>query len=453
MIKYLSILFIFLFSCQKELGKINNEDNSNDVALQSKPNVIIVLIDDLGFETIKANGGETYHTPNIDLLANTGTNFINCYATPLCSPSRVELLTGKYNFRNYNDWGNLSTDNKTIGNLMKDAGYETGIFGKWQLGGGDTSIKSFGFDNYIVHDALGRLDRGNRYKNPHLYTHAGFLPDDSTLNKYGDDIVQDSLFSFIDNSISDGKPFFAYYPVMLCHEPFQPTPDDAAFATWNTDNSDRIYYSSMVRYMDKLIGQLMFKLRESKIDKKTIVIFTADNGTPKVITSKFNGISIEGGKGKTIMYGGHVPLYVVWGSIAKVGVDSSLIDFSDFLPTLCDISSGSILNYGVTDGVSFYHNILNRHGKNRQWSYFDFNAHPEDETDTETVSKHSIWVQDARYKRYDSIAYPAFRGNKFYDFTKTPLEDNGENTPTSLFTDEQLKRNRLFKNVLETIKN
>ena len=98
-----------------------------------RPNVLLILADDLGYEAPGYNGGTSFRTPHLDRLAETGMRFERCYCTPLCSPSRVELMTGRYGFRNYRGWGILDPAERTFGHLLRDAGYATCVSGKWQL--------------------------------------------------------------------------------------------------------------------------------------------------------------------------------------------------------------------------------------------------------------------------------------------------------------------------------
>src|ERR1043166_6517527 len=156
-------------------------------AQTQKPNIILILCDDVGYRSLTCNGGNLYATPNVDTLAQQGMRFTQCHSAPDCSPSRSMLLTGKYNFRNYTAWGVMDQNQKTIGNMMKDAGYITGVFGKWQLDGGDVSAHAFGFDEYCLFNPFNGSG-GSKYKNPLIYTHSNYLPDSSTLNKYGPDI-------------------------------------------------------------------------------------------------------------------------------------------------------------------------------------------------------------------------------------------------------------------------
>ena len=136
-----------------------------------QPNIILILADDLGYETLGANGGESYKTPNLDRLAATGMRFEHCHVQPLCTPTRVQLMTGMYNVRNYIDFGTIDPQATTFGNLLKNAGYATGIAGKWQLGRDKDLPQRFGFDEACLWQ---HTRRPPRYANPGLeYNGAG----------------------------------------------------------------------------------------------------------------------------------------------------------------------------------------------------------------------------------------------------------------------------------------
>src|SRR3954447_5951741 len=115
-----------------------------------KPNVIYILADDIGYDVLGVNGGQSYATPNLDAMARQGMNFTHCESTPLCFPSRLMLLTGKQNFRNYSNWGYMSDTAKTIGNLMQDAGYNTAFYGKLQLQHSAARMQNWGWNKYTV---------------------------------------------------------------------------------------------------------------------------------------------------------------------------------------------------------------------------------------------------------------------------------------------------------------
>src|SRR4051794_12598381 len=274
---------IFTQSCKKSgltsLPKLVNSQNNSILPAAIKPNIILILGDDVGYEIPAIDGGQSYSTPNLDKMAQSGMRFTQIRSTPLCSPSRFELLTGKYNFRNYSLWGSMDTTNRTIANMLGSAGYKTLVAGKWQLSGGDTAMHDLGFQNYMVwnpYTAEGdeHVDgKGSRYKDPIIFRAAHFLPADSTTGKYGDDLFTDYISNFIDSNKT--RPFFVYYPICLVHPPFCPTPDDPEFATWNSNprNSDTRFYPSMVKYMDKKIGQIINKVKSDKLAGNTIIIF------------------------------------------------------------------------------------------------------------------------------------------------------------------------------------
>src|SRR5262245_54374752 len=146
----------------------------------TRPNVILIMGDDLGYETIGANGGTSYQTPHLDRLATTGVRFEHCYVQPLCTPTRVQLMTGAYNVRNYTTFGEMTPNLVTFGNLFHDAGYVTGMMGKWQLGRVVDLPKKFGFDEYCLWQ---HTRRPPRYANPGLEYNG--VERDFTNGEYG----------------------------------------------------------------------------------------------------------------------------------------------------------------------------------------------------------------------------------------------------------------------------
>src|SRR5438876_2276642 len=183
-----------------------------------KPNLILILADDLGYECLGCNGSTSYKTPALDRLAADGMRFRHCYVQPLCTPTRVQLMTGQYNVRNYIQFGLLHPEAITFGNLLKQAGYATGIAGKWQLSHGFDGPGKFGFDEYCLWQLTRRPPR---YANPGLEINGKEI--DYKKGEYGPDLVSDYVLDFI--ARKKNQPFFLYYPMMLTHPPFQPTPD------------------------------------------------------------------------------------------------------------------------------------------------------------------------------------------------------------------------------------
>lgn len=315
-------------------------------AADQRPNVILILADDFGVEGVNAYGGE-YHTPNIDMLAAEGIRFQNAHATPLCSPSRVRLMTGQENARNYEAFGYLAPGQRTFGNLMKDAGYATAMVGKWQLMGngfdGRVGItpEAAGFDESYLWQLQALAAKGSRYWGPTRATSGR-----SKINEegFGPDFDSKYALDFIDRH--KDKPFFLYYSMVLTHDPYVPTP-----ASMTVEGSKE-RFAGMVSYMDRLVGDLMAKLRAQGLDRNTIVIFTGDNGTGRKITSMRNGHAIQGGKGLPTVNGTHVPM-IVWGPglVPRGKISEALFDFADVLPTLGEVAKVSE-KLGTVDGRS-----------------------------------------------------------------------------------------------------
>lgn len=311
-----------------------------------RPNIILILADDFGVEGVNAYGGE-YHTPNIDRLAAEGVRFENAHATPLCSPSRVRLMTGQENWRNYEAFGYLAPGQRTFGNLLKDAGYATAMVGKWQLMGngfdGRVGItpEAAGFDESYLWQLQALAPKGSRYWGPTRATSGK-----TKINEEGFGPDFDSKYALDFMERHKDKPFFLYYSMVLTHDPYVPTPASM------TAQGSKERFAGMVTYMDTLVGDLMAKLKAQGLDRNTIVIFTGDNGTGRRITSTRNGHVIPGGKGLPTVNGTHVPL-IVWGPglVPQGKTSQALFDFTDVLPTLADVAKATD-KVGATDGKS-----------------------------------------------------------------------------------------------------
>lgn len=202
-----------------------------------KPNVILIMADDMGYECLGSYENSIYKTPVLDIMASQGFQFSNCVSQPLCTPSRVKIMTGLYNYRNYDFFGNLNNDQYTFGNLMKDAGYATCIAGKWQLNGlaykdqiaewnDNTRPYKFGFDEYCLWQLTKTGNQGGRFANPLIEQNGKMI--ERNEDAYGPDIFSDYILDFVERK--KDTPFFVYYPMVLVHDPFVPTPDSK---DWN----------------------------------------------------------------------------------------------------------------------------------------------------------------------------------------------------------------------------
>ncbi len=373
-------------------------------ATGAQPNVVLILVDDFGFECLSANGSETFKTPNIDRLAATGVRFENCHVQPLCTPTRIQLMTGQYNVRNYVEFGYMLPESRTFGNLFKDAGYATCMAGKWQLGRDESLPKKWGFDEACLWQ---HTRRPERYKNAGLEINGKEM--DYTHDEYGPDIVSDYALDFI--SRNKEKPFFLYYPMMLTHNPFVPTPDSPNYHEAVEKNNK--YFKDMVAYADKLTGKLVSKLEELKLRDNTLVILVGDNGTFSSITSQFRGKPYKGGKGQRTGNGTHVPLVVNWPKKVPSGVvKNEIVDGTDFLPTICEAAGIEVPKTMTTDGKSFWPLALGEKGSPREWSYCWYAPHNQ-EVKFE-------FAQDLKYKLYRDGPFV----EKISDQEEKPLTDN-----------------------------
>jgi arylsulfatase A len=340
-----------------------------------KPNIIVLLIDDMGYECIGANGGTSYKTPVIDKLAATGVRFDSCNVQPLCTPTRTQIMTGIYNVRNYTDFGELDPKSVTFGNILKQAGYATCISGKWQLGTDIELPKKFGFDEYCLwqHTRAGAGKTPSRYMNPGLEING--VVKDFTNKEYGPDIVSDFALDFIQRK--KGQPFFLYYTMMLTHGPFQATPDSSDYGKSekganNATRPDGInqHFSDMVEYTDKLTGKLIAKLDELGIRDNTLLIILGDNGTQGGMLTMMGDRKVYGGKGSPTDAGMHVPLIVSWPAKAAAGKNSrDLVDSTDILPTVCEAAGVPVPAELKIDGRSFLPQVRGEKGTPRDWYY------------------------------------------------------------------------------------
>lgn len=356
-------------------------DKSGSAALttgRDRPNIVLILADDLGFECIGADGCTSYKTPVLDQLAATGVRFDKCHVQPLCTPTRAQVMTGIYNVRNYTDFGELEPKNVTFGNLLKDAGYATCMAGKWQLGTDVALPKKFGFDEHCLwqHTRAGAGKTTSRYLNPGLEINGA--PKDYTNKEYGPDIISDYALDFIQRK--QAQPFFLYYTLMLTHAPYDATPDSSDYGKKQLNAKAGIlkvrpdginqHFADMVGYTDKLVGKLLAKLEELKLRENTLVIFLGDNGTQRGVLSMMGEKKFLGGKGLPTDAGMHVPLIVSWPGRTLVGkVAHDLVDSTDLLPTVCEAAGVPVPVELKIDGRSFLPQIRGEQGRPRDWYY------------------------------------------------------------------------------------
>lgn len=398
---YLRVNFIFsliiIVSC-----------NINDI---SKPNVILIMADDIGYEALSINGANDIRTPVLDSLARNGINFKNAYSQPLCTPSRVKIMTGKPNYENYEYFTYLNPKEKTFGNLFQDNGYKTLVAGKWQLNGVQfklddyTDLKrpyTFGFDSYML---WWLAERGSRFANPILVNNEKKI--DTSIDDYGPEIVSDYIVDFINEH--NNSPFFIYYPMMLVHDPFLPTPNSKDWENeqnrLNSNNPE--YFSEMVSYMDSTVGKIINTLKNNNIDDNTIIIFLGDNGTDRKVFTKNNNVLVKGSKGLTNKYGTNVPLIISWSKLKKIKNEQTpLVDLIDFYSTFEDLLN---VEKKTSNGVSLLPLLLGENFDERKYITTYYNP-----MWGSLYKNRAVYIQNKKYKLYKS--------GSFYNYQLDPEE-------------------------------
>ncbi len=378
-------------------------------ALADQPNIVFILADDLGYGELGCYGQEKIRTPNLDRLATQGMRFTQHYTgSPVCAPARCTLLTGQNTshaqIRGNRDSGNgrpfpgqwpITDDVVTIAEVLKNAGYKTGGFGKWGLGPTDTTgspIKQ-GFDRFYGY---------NCQRNAHSY-YPPFLDDDEgidTINEnpipghkkqpegevlaetyrdqiYAPDIILEKAVEWLD--ANHDKPFFLYLPFVEPHVAMQPPQEwldqypkewDAEFGAYRGQNGylphprPRAAYASMISDLDEHVGVILKRLDELGVAENTIVIFTSDNGPTHGGNDKrwhvggagcdfFNSnSSLKGYKGSCDEGGIREPCIVRWPSHVQPGTTTDMPSyFPDWFPTLTNVAGATAANMQPLDGI------------------------------------------------------------------------------------------------------
>jgi len=349
------------------------------------PNVVLIVADDLGRECLASYGGESWETPVLDSFAASGMRFSHCYATPWCFPSRVELLTGKYGFRNTGAWGEFDVDRgTTFAQLLRRAGYATCVAGKWQLCRFDDPVNAdhpwrAGFDEHCVwigelRDATGERRYTPKYWGPWVWQNGKRREDPA--QRYGEDVFREYLIGFLERSRF--RPFFAFYPMLLPHLPYQPTPYSGPLAraigalpTRLQRQFDSRYFADYLTYLDRCVGGVLAALDGLGLRDRTLVLFTSDNGTDPAISSSMNGRTVRGGKSLMTDVGTRVPLLASLPGVVPAGSTcGDLVDLSDFLPTFAELAGAPLPTGEIFDGRSFWPQLQGEPGRPREWVYF-----------------------------------------------------------------------------------
>lgn len=350
-----------------------------------KPNIVLILIDDLGWKDLSCMGSNYYQTPNIDKMAAEGMLFTNAYsAAPVCSPARGAILSGKHpartkftavfseneakddvlftvakagesgrhkNNRTLNGlhYHALPKSEKTMGNYMQELGYVTGYFGKWHVGSHQDYLppkRGFDISEAYRTEMVGTGAHGH-WAGP-LRKFAPGL-EDYPDSAYVTDVITEKAVNFIKNYKQE--PFFLFVSHYAVHTPIQAKKEKIEkYQKLQGDDQDNAVYAAMIESMDESVGKIVEALKETGIEKNTLLVFTSDNGglTPRA-TSNY---PLLGGKSFAYEAGTRVPFIIKWPENIKNGKKSDhRVIGTDILPTFLDVAGGDAAKLDF-DGTS-----------------------------------------------------------------------------------------------------
>ena len=357
--KYMPILILVFIS---NFGFSGN--SLYDTSYADKPNFVLIVADDLGYADLSIHGSQQIKTPNIDQLARDGIRFSNGYvSSPVCSPSRAGLLTGKNQVRFGHDnnlGGNqpgfdpsylgLPLSEQTLANRLATIGYTTGLIGKWHLGDAPQfhPLKR-GFDEFWGytgggHDYFSSDPDGKGYQSPIECNYK--IPQSIT---YLTDDKGDECVDFIKRH--KDEPFFLFASFNAPHTPMQATEADLNLFAHISDKKRRTY-CAMVHRLDKNVEKIVHALRDEGLEKNTLVVFISDNGGPVNSNASINA-PLNGQKGILMEGGIRVPFIMKWPAKFNGGqiVHDAVLSL-DILPTFLDAAYGEILDKEELDGVN-----------------------------------------------------------------------------------------------------
>jgi len=375
---------VLSISCVQTGNKANNSVEN--------PNIIFVMVDDMGYGDLGCYGQKEIKTPNIDNLAREGIKFTNFYSgSPVCAPARSVLMTGQHtghttvrgNFGRGGVTGlgggegrvPLKSEDITIAEVLEKAGYVTGMTGKWGLGEPGTSglPNDQGFDEWFgflnqrrAHNHFADYIWLNKEKYP--------IPDNEggQKKKYTHNMFTEFALSFIERYANGEQPFFLYIPYLLPHDAFEIPEINLLYREKDWSDQEKVY-ASMISLIDADMGKIRALLKENNILENTLVLFTSDNGAANRYEGRFNSSGILRGRKRDVYEGGiRVPLIVsMHGVVPQEETNQSVGYFADILPTFAELTAVEIPEN--TDGISLKDVFLkNKHLKEERILYWEF---------------------------------------------------------------------------------
>jgi arylsulfatase len=321
------------------------------LAAAKQPNVVLILTDDQGYGDISAHGNPILRTPHLDQLRAESVRFEDFHVSPTCAPTRSALLTGRHEFKNgvthtILERERLAPGAVTLATTLRDAGYATGIFGKWHLGD-ETEYQpsARGFTETFIHGGGGIGQSypgscgdapGNRYFDPAILHNGRFVRTEG----YCTDIFFRQASGWMRSQNEGGKPFFAYISTNAPHSPYIARPGDAALYQDKVKSKPLAHYYGMIHNIDQNIGKLLAELKDWGIERDTVVIFMNDNGTA-LGESVFNA-GMRGKKGTPWLGGTRASSFWRWPGTWKPGATKALAAHIDLFPTLAQVTGATL---------------------------------------------------------------------------------------------------------------
>ena len=348
-----------------------------------KPNIVLIMADDLGAETLGCYGNTAFASPSLDRMAREGARFENAFSTPVCTPTRAMILTGLHPNRtgflerldsplDTERTNRLPVHLRTFAEAFQSAGYATAIAGKWHLG--DFQIypdqpASHGFDEYCMWVQYWDGERRSRYYSPHIWENGTYTVHGEET--FGPDYFSDFLIEFIERNRN--RPFLAYYPMNLVHSPLVSPPGLKALAESNYPpdlGSEERKFGHMITYMDAIVGKFVDKIQELELEEDTLIIFTGDNGTSANLESRLGSLRVRGGKRTMNEAGTRVPFIAKWPGTIPPGARNGFFSLIDLVPTLCAIAQVPLES--EVDGMDLSSSLLGTPGPDRNYFYMAF---------------------------------------------------------------------------------
>ena len=316
-----------------------------------RPNIVFFLTDDQGYGDISAHGNPILETPHLDRLRSEAVRFEDFHVSPTCAPSRSALLTGRHEFKNgvthtILERERLTLKATTLAQVLRDAGYTTGIFGKWHLGDENEYLPGArGFDETFIHGGggIGQVypgscgdAPGNTYFDPAILHNGKFVK----TRGYCTDVFYRQATEWMDAQRQAGKPFFACVPTNAPHAPYTARPEDAELYEGKVPTPQLAHFFGMIHNIDENIGKVLAKLKEWGIERETLVIFMNDNGTAAG-HPVFNA-GMRGTKGSAWLGGTRASSFWRWPGTLRPGATKALAAHIDFFPTLAEIAGANL---------------------------------------------------------------------------------------------------------------